>query len=236
MASLPPGIVTKTITISPATSVGRVKSSLEVYIEPTDKVVYWQPTEEPVSDFFDVIRTTPDRDAVIKLPAVDQPGFTDANGNVIADWTYTVIVRYLRDGRKVGQKTTKFIRPVLSSPEVQDFDSLPEGTEPVFQGPPGPAGQPGKSAYEIAVANGFVGTEAEWLASLATGGFKPAYRHNQTQPSATWTINHNLGYYPGGVAFHDSTGRRFEGPWNHIDHNTIIAPLSASVAGYADIS
>lgn len=30
-------------------------------------------------------------------------------------------------------------------------------------GPPGPQGQ---SAYQIAVANGFVGTQAQWLASL----------------------------------------------------------------------
>jgi hypothetical protein len=37
------------------------------------------------------------------------------------------------------------------------------------QGPPGPAGPQGPaglSAYEVAVANGFVGTEEEWLASL----------------------------------------------------------------------
>ena len=27
-------------------------------------------------------------------------------------------------------------------------------------------GQPGKSAYELAAQNGFVGTQAEWLASL----------------------------------------------------------------------
>lgn len=33
-------------------------------------------------------------------------------------------------------------------------------------GPAGSNGADGKSAYEIAVANGFVGTEAEWLASL----------------------------------------------------------------------
>ena len=30
----------------------------------------------------------------------------------------------------------------------------------------GVAGPPGPSAYEVAVANGFVGTEAEWVASL----------------------------------------------------------------------
>lgn len=28
-------------------------------------------------------------------------------------------------------------------------------------------GEPGASAYQIAVANGFIGTQAEWLASLA---------------------------------------------------------------------
>lgn len=35
-----------------------------------------------------------------------------------------------------------------------------------FIGPQGPAGQNGSSAYEIAKANGFEGTEAEWLKSL----------------------------------------------------------------------
>lgn len=35
------------------------------------------------------------------------------------------------------------------------------------QGPPGdPGGPPGPSAYDVAVSNGFVGTEVEWLASL----------------------------------------------------------------------
>ena len=34
------------------------------------------------------------------------------------------------------------------------------------QGPEGPKGDTGKSAYQIAVDNGFVGTEEEWLASL----------------------------------------------------------------------
>jgi hypothetical protein len=33
-------------------------------------------------------------------------------------------------------------------------------------GPEGPAGADGDSAYDVAVANGFVGTESEWLASL----------------------------------------------------------------------
>jgi hypothetical protein len=46
------------------------------------------------------------------------------------------------------------------------------GGEPGPTGPTGPTGPAGASAYAIAVANGFVGTEAEWLASLepAEGG------------------------------------------------------------------
>ena len=40
------------------------------------------------------------------------------------------------------------------------------------QGIPGADGTPGKSAYQLAVDHGFVGTEADWLASLkgADGG------------------------------------------------------------------
>lgn len=35
-----------------------------------------------------------------------------------------------------------------------------------YRGGDGPAGAPGKSAYQIAVDSGFVGNEAAWLASL----------------------------------------------------------------------
>lgn len=55
---------------------------------------------------------------------------------------------------------------------VVGFDSagnaIAQGTQDLV-GPPGPTGSPGangKSAYQIAVDNGFTGTETEWLASL----------------------------------------------------------------------
>lgn len=44
------------------------------------------------------------------------------------------------------------------------------GTEWIDVGHPGPQGA---SAYDIAVANGFVGTEVEWLASLQAEGLTP---------------------------------------------------------------
>lgn len=47
-------------------------------------------------------------------------------------------------------------------------------------GIPGPKGDPGKSAYQVAVDNGFVGTEEEWLESLVgpkgdPGGLSSVY-------------------------------------------------------------
>lgn len=44
------------------------------------------------------------------------------------------------------------------------------------QGPQGPAGQDGLSAYQIAVNNGFVGTEEEWLASLQGQSAPASYK------------------------------------------------------------
>lgn len=50
------------------------------------------------------------------------------------------------------------------------------------QGDPGPAGADGASAYEVAVANGFVGDEAAWLASLV-GATGPAGATGATGPA-----------------------------------------------------
>jgi hypothetical protein len=55
----------------------------------------------------------------------------------------------------------------------------------VVVGPPGVAGL---SAYQIALLNGFVGTEAEWLASLGGG-------------STFETVNRNLSAYPHAINY-----------------------------------
>lgn len=49
-------------------------------------------------------------------------------------------------------------------------------------GPPGPAGEDGKSAYEIAVENGFTGSEAQWLASLKGDAGPQGERGPQGEP------------------------------------------------------
>lgn len=61
---------------------------------------------------------------------------------------------------------------IESVPRGPSVSNVPAGRVPQ----PVPVAQtsytapPGASAYEVAVANGFVGTEAEWLASLAATG------------------------------------------------------------------
>jgi hypothetical protein len=71
----------------------------------------------------------------------------------------------------------------------------PPASVPVSQATPvGFPGPPGESAFQRALANGFVGTEAQWLASLAATA--PKYRHDQTVPATTWTVNHALGFVP----------------------------------------
>ena len=60
----------------------------------------------------------------------------------------------------------------------------------------------GLSAYEIAVKNGFVGTEEEWLVSLQAQG---GVLWTQTTPTATWTIPHSLGRNPDVTIYVDNT-------------------------------
>ena len=75
-------------------------------------------------------------------------------------------------------------------------------------GAPGKDGANGLSAYEIAVQNGFEGTETEWLASLA----------GKDAPDTTPIIGNNGNWWVGGV----DTGVKAEG--NEIINNTLKDP------------
>lgn len=91
---------------------------------------------------------------------------------------------------------------VLTIPRGDTGARGPEGPQgPVGpRGPDGPQGPVGPSAYAVAVADGFVGTEAEWLASLvgpmgdtgpkgdtgARGG--TGSKGDKGDPGQSWTI------------------------------------------------
>jgi len=230
--ALPTGIVTRTLTVSPEVG-NRRKSSLEVLVDPSVDVVVWTDTQEPISNHFRTIRTTPDQIAVVEFPAVDQLGFVDKDLNPITNWHYKVTVRYLIDGRKVGKTVVKYFKPLMSTPPVSDFDLIASGESPLYVGPPGPAGL---SAYEVAVQNGFIGTEEEWLASLSSGGVRPYTTWDQTTPATEWVVVHNLGYNPGGVAVVNSANEKVWAPFRYVDNNTLIITMSAAMSGTVHLS
>ena len=68
---------------------------------------------------------------------------------------------------------------------------------------------------------------------LPTGG---AFQHNQGVAASSWTIDHNLGYEPGGVTVTDSAGTTVIGTVQHTSVNQIVVSFSSAFAGKAYIS
>lgn len=62
-----------------------------------------------------------------------------------------------------------------------------------------------------------------------------AYAHTQATSSATWTINHNLDFYPN-VTVVDSAGTIVEGEIAYTSRNQIVLTFSAAFSGKAYLS
>lgn len=78
-------------------------------------------------------------------------------------------------------------------------------------GPPGPPGPQGESASDL------------------------SYLHLQPTPSATWTINHNLGLKPV-VQLFTTGSQEFDGLVTHTSNNQCVATMTAPVAGFARLT
>jgi len=102
---------------------------------------------------------------------------------------------------------------------------------PGADGAPGQQGTTGASAYDIAVANGFVGTEQEWLNSLGSS----TYVHDQSSASSVWTINHGLGIFPS-VTTVTSAGDVVVGNVHYSNTSTVTVTFSAALGGFAYLS
>ena len=61
------------------------------------------------------------------------------------------------------------------------------------------------------------------------------YRHSQTTPSATWTINHNLGFVAN-VSIEDADGFDVVGAITHPTPNTTVIEFSEPITGTASLS
>lgn len=63
-----------------------------------------------------------------------------------------------------------------------------------------------------------------------------SYVHTQAVPSASWTVTHNLGYYPGGVSVIDSAGTKVYGDVTFVTENSLVVTFNAAFSGKAYIS
>lgn len=125
-------------------------------------------------------------------------------------------------------------RPVTNVQVTQPIQRLTVGGAgaPGLEGDPGAPGTPGtdgtdgESAYQIAVDNGYVGTEAQWVASLqgpaGPGGNEP-YVWIQSPAASTWVIVHNKGFHLNWRTV-DSTGREVKG--DIVDVSTVETHIS----------
>jgi hypothetical protein len=62
------------------------------------------------------------------------------------------------------------------------------------------------------------------------------YTHVQSSPSTTWTVVHNLGYFPGGVSVIDSGGTKVYGDITHSTINQLVINFSAGFGGKVYLS
>lgn len=58
-----------------------------------------------------------------------------------------------------------------------------------------------------------------------------SYTHLQGVASSLWTINHNLGYKPGGIMVFDSGDTQWLGQVTHIDDNTLTIDFNGNTFG-----
>lgn len=61
------------------------------------------------------------------------------------------------------------------------------------------------------------------------------YTHNQITSSSTWTITHNLGFYPA-VSVVDSGGNHVIGDVTYVSQNVVTVSFNASFGGKAYLS
>ncbi|MEV0440949.1 hypothetical protein AB0I84_09180 [Streptomyces spectabilis] len=120
--------------------------------------------------------TFPDADVILGGPVVAQ---LDAQGQISATlpatdapdmdpagWSYTVAEQLV--GIPTGRSYNVLLpaeQPLVDLADIAPTDPSKPNYIPVV-GPEGPRGPAGASAYEVAVAGGFTGTPAVWLASL----------------------------------------------------------------------
>ena len=76
---------------------------------------------------------------------------------------------------------------------------------------------------------GVDGTQAADIPDLVS------YVHNQLASSTTWTVTHNLNFYPN-VTVYDSAGSMVEGSVTHSTATSLTITFSSAISGKAYLS
>jgi len=94
-----------------------------------------------------------------------------------------------------------------------------------------PLGGPSDADWDTMVSKGAQGDPG------APGSAPQAYTHEQGNASASWLVEHNLGYVPGGITIVDSAGGRVGMPEVYVlDTNTLLFVFTVSFGGRAYLS
>jgi hypothetical protein len=85
------------------------------------------------------------------------------------------------------------------------------------------------------------GSFSSWNINLAgergsAGAAGGSYVHYQSSAASTWTVAHNLGYYPGGISIIDSAETVVMGDITHTSINSFTVSFSTSFSGKVYVS
>jgi hypothetical protein len=120
--------------------------------------------------------------------------------------------------------------------------SIVEKTDRGPSGPTGPTGPEGPS-NELSIGSVTQGPTAQ----VSITGTSPSqtlnfvlpvggnYTHNQISSSPTWTITHNLGFFPA-VSVVDSGGNHVIGDVTYVSQNVVTVSFNSSFGGKAYLS
>lgn len=105
-----------------------------------------------------------------------------------------------------------------------------------------PTVSPSTSPAEVAVYTGQPGPKGDTGATGPAGPAGPtgpaptiAYTHTQNAVSSTWSITHNLGFYPN-VSTTDSAKFGMEGEVTYLTINSLTINFGIATTGYAYLS
>ncbi len=138
-----------------------------------------------------------------------------------------------------GTKGTQYLFKVHAD-GVRDFKaSLPAGDTPITWMELMASGTPltpqELSAFELHAGNADIHLSQQDRDLLDALSVEGVYTHTQASASATWTINHNLGFRPE-VAVTDAGGNERCGSVSHTSNNQTVIRFATALAGFARLT